>query len=174
MVERLIKIFYKNDSDWIIYSIKGDYTSVYKESQDSKIPHSPEMQRIFTQIEQEEPKNSKSNAYIGEISAHALYDQCCGQEDSAITILERLFLKVQSNEVQRRRVKFLIGSGLPTLIITFLTLITYYYNFLSNYMILQEGLYCILYSTLGSLLFHLWTLSDSESTGFSIGLFNFF
>ncbi len=41
-------------------------------------------------------------------------------------------------------------------------------------MILQEGLYCILYSTLGSLLFHLWTLSDSESTGFSIGLFNFF
>ncbi len=50
------KIFYKNDSDWIIYSIKGDYTSVYKESQDSKIPHSPEMQRIFTQIEQEEPK----------------------------------------------------------------------------------------------------------------------
>lgn len=82
-----------------------------------------------------------SNAYIAE------FDGCT---DAAILHLENLINKIKNYNL----LKFMIGSGIPVFLVSILSILIYYFNWFGDKIHIKNIIFCVTFSSLGSLFFH--------------------
>lgn len=168
-------IFYKSDSEIVVYFVKQDYINVYAELADDYSLNKPdEFKKLYVEIEERTVlKNKKSYKFVREGIADAIVKLDENDEEIALRYMNNVLTKIRNIEIR----EFVLGCGVSTALICIFALVVDYFSYIIKSKSYKEALCCICFSTLGNLLFHLLSLFKSEQKfeqlGYANGILNF-
>ncbi|MEJ8555196.1 hypothetical protein [Tepidibacter sp. Z1-5] len=176
---REIKEIYKHvRGSCIVYTTTYNYINAHIERvREEDLPISKEIEDLVLKIDLLKPDNIEENSYIATSICQAIIQDSENNTEMAISILEDTIKNIK--KVQNKNY---IHSYLPTIVIitiitSALSLFTYYYNWFLHKNFLRELIFCVSFSTCGTLLNHLvstYSLNEKpkeHSSGF-IGAIN--
>ncbi|KDR95988.1 hypothetical protein SAMN02745945_01740 [Peptoclostridium litorale DSM 5388] len=159
------------ENRYILYFAEGDYIDAqFHEGEDSGITFSPEFEQLLADIDALNFENKKENSFIRQRIADAVVKEIRGYDEIACSILKKIANPPKSISIKKDSLNFLTSAGLCTGLLTIFTLLAYFdklplvtlskdgsisFKFNNLESLLKNGLYCVEFSALGSLLYHL-------------------